>query len=225
MTKLWLIWKDPKERKRYKVGVLEKGSDCYTFKYVNPELNIAKEAGFDYYPGFEDTNKIYKNKELFFNIENRLPNKKRPDYLDILNAYNLDFDSDSMAILKATKGRLITDTYEFVEPFDTKKISFDIAGTRHCKDIEKCKNDIVVNDKLSLELNPDNISDPFAIKVILEKNGEKYHIGFVPRYYSKELTKLLNSGTEYSALVQSLNFDSIYNDEDVSAYVKLIFKD
>ena len=29
--------------------------------------------------------------------------KKRPDYLDILNAYNLDFDLDSMTILKATK--------------------------------------------------------------------------------------------------------------------------
>ena len=72
MTKLWLIWKDSKERKRYKVGVLEKGSDCYTFKYVDPKLNIAKEAGFDYYPGFEDTNKIYKNKELFFNIEKKI---------------------------------------------------------------------------------------------------------------------------------------------------------
>ena len=54
---------------------------------------------------------------------------------------------------------------------------------------------------------------------------KKYHISYVPRYYSKELTELLNGGTEYSALVQSLNFDSVYNDEDVSAYVKLIFKD
>lgn len=225
IKQLWLIWKDPLKRRRYKVGVLEKNEKYYSFKYVNPELNIAKNAGFDYYPGFEDTSKEYKNEKMFLNIENRLPNKKRPDYLEILNSYNLNIDSNSMEILKATKGRLVTDTYEFVEPFDKKKIEFDIAGTSHCNDLRECKDSIKVNDKLKLELEPNNISDPYAIKIVLEKNGKMYHIGYVPRYYSKELTKILEKGVEYSALVQSLNFESVYNDEDINAYVKLIFND
>ena len=223
MDKLWLIWKDPKERRRYRIGILEKNEERYSFKYVNPELNLAKEVGFEYYPGFEDTKKEYTNNKLFFNIENRLPNKKRPDYLEILNLYNLNVDSDSMDILKATKGRLVTDTYEFVKPFDKKRIEFDIAGTRHCDELKKCKDDIRVNDKLRLEMDPGNKSDRNAIKVYLEKNGNQYHIGYVPRYYSKELTELLKSEVEYSALIQSLNFASVYNDEDINAYVKIIF--
>ena len=170
INKLWLIWKDPIDRRRYKIGILERDDNYYYFKYVDPELNLAKEAGFDYYPGFEDTNKEYRNEKMFLNIENRLPNKKRPDYLEILNSYNLDIDSDSMEILKATKGRLVTDTYEFVEPFDQKKIEFDIAGTRHCEDLKECKNDIKVNDKLDLELDPNNVSDQYAIKIILHQN-------------------------------------------------------
>ena len=50
-----------------------------------------------------------------------------------------------------------------------------------------------------------------------------YHLGYVPRYYSKELTELLKDNIEYSAMVQSLNFESKISDEDISVVVKLIF--
>ena len=80
MTKeLWLIWKEPTSRRRYKIGILSY-DDKYTFKYVNPELNDALAVGFKYFPGFEDINKIYISDDLFANIETRLPNPARPDY-------------------------------------------------------------------------------------------------------------------------------------------------
>lgn len=222
-NKLWLIWKQPKTRRRYKIGVLEYKDDEYSFKYVNPELEDAQKVGFDYFPGFSDINIEYKNSDLFANIQTRLPNKNRPDYLDILNSYGLDSKSSKFDILKATKGRLITDNYEFVPIFDNNKIEFDVAGTRHCLDVKKCKDIISINDKLELQLEPDNEYDKYAIRVILTKNGKNYHLGYVPRYYSKELYELLNNNVEYSALIQSLNFESELNDEDITAYVKLIF--
>ena len=224
-NEMWLIWKNPKTRIRYKIGVLTYNKQQYIFKYVNPELNDARKNGFEFFPGFEDIHKEYSNKELFANIETRLPNPARPDYLEILNVYGLEKDSTKLEILRATKGRLLTDNYEFVPTFDKVKVQFDVAGTRHCSDVKKCLKLISVNDKLLLELEPNNLYDEYAIKVILDKNNKYYHLGYVPRYYSKELTKLLKDNVEYSAMVQSLNFESKISDEDINVVVKLIFND
>ena len=224
-NEMWLIWKNPKTRRRYKIGVLTYNKQQYIFKYVNPELNDARKNGFEFFPGFEDIHKEYSNKELFANIETRLPNPARPDYLEILNVYGLEKDSTKLEILRATKGRLLTDNYEFVPTFDKVKVQFDVAGTRHCSDVKKCLKLISVNDKLLLELEPNNLYDEYAIKVILDKNNKYYHLGYVPRYYSKELTKLLKDNVEYSAMVQSLNFESKISDEDINVVVKLIFND
>ncbi len=219
---MWLIWKQPETRRRYKIGIL-KYNNKYTFKYTNPELDEAIKVGFEYFPGFDSIDKTYKSDKLFPNIITRLPNPKRPDYLEILNAYNLNKDSNELEILKATKGRLITDNYEFVPSFDKNKIEFDVAGTRYCKDIKKCMNILNVNDKLLLELDNQNIYDENAIKIILNKNGKKYHLGYVPRYYTKYLADLLNNNVEYSAMIQTLNFESKFSDEDINVFVKLIF--
>ena len=220
---MWLIWKHPETRRRYRIGILSYENDIYTFRYVNPELDDAIVEGFEFLPGFENLYEIYESNELFANIDTRLPNVGRADYLEILNLYNLEKDSSKLEILRATKGRLLTDNYEFVPAFDSNKVEFDVAGTRHCPDAKKCKEFINVNDKLYLELEPDNEFDSNAIKVIFKKDGIKYHLGYVPRYYSYDLTKLLKKNVQYSAMIQSLNFESEINDEDITAYVKLIF--
>lgn len=220
---LWLTWKEPKSRKRYKVGTLIKYDDNFVFKYVEPELKDAIDAGFQCFPGFEDTKKEYCSDKLFANIKTRLPNVNRPDYLEILNSYNLDKEASEFEILKAVKGRLLTDNYEFVPAFDKNKIEFDVAGTRYSLDIKKCENILSINDKLYLELEPNNKHDKYAIKVIYKKENKKYQLGYVPRYYSKQLSELLNKNISYSAMVQSVNFKSKINDEYVCACVKLIF--
>lgn len=224
-NEMWLIWKHPETRQRYKIGILIYKDSKYIFEYVNPELDDALHAGFRSFPGFENIYDKYESYELFANIETRLPNTTRPDYLEILNSYGLDKESTKFDILKATKGRLITDNYEFVPAFETKKIEFDVAGTRHCSDVKKCKNLLNVNDSLELELDSTNKYDQYAIKVFLTKDGRKYHLGYVPRYYSKELFDLLNKNVEYSAMIQSLNLESQFSDEDVTAFVKLIFNE
>ena len=222
---MWLIWKDSASRRRYKIGILTYDGSKYTFKYVNPELNDATKVGFKYFPGFGDVHKTYESNLLFANILTRLPNKSRPDYLEILNFYNLEINSTNFDILKATKGRLLTDNFEFVPAFDYNKVEFDVAGTRHCEDVKKCiaQNLINVNDKLVLELEPTNEYDKNAIKVLFNKDGKSYHLGYVPRYYTEELVKLLQNNIEYSAMIQSLNFESEIIDEDITVFVKLIF--
>ena len=222
-NELWLIWKEPLSHRRFKIGILIKLNDGYEFSYVDPELGEARKLGFNFFPGFNDLSKTYKNNELFINIASRLPNKGRIDYLEILNSYNLDKESSDFDILKATRGRTLTDNYEFVPAFDLNKIEFDVAGTRHCKDINKCKDFLKINRVLYLEPEPNNKNDENAVKVVLKENGKLYHLGYVPRYYSKELLNELNKGAKYSAMIQNLKFNSPFSDENIVANVKLIF--
>lgn len=219
---LWLIWKDSISRRRYKIGSLIKESNMYKFNYVNPELDDARTVGFKYFPGFEDLTKSYESEKLFTNILTRLPNETRSDYLEILNCYNLKKDSDYLEILKATRGRTITDNYEFVPAFDSSKIEFDVAGTSHCSDVEKCKNYLKINKKLYLDPEPENLNDQNAIKILFKENDKTYHLGYVPRYYCKELLAELKKGTQYSAMIQSLDLESQLSDENITASVKLI---
>lgn len=221
--KLLLIWKEPKERRRYIIGTLEYANSKYTFEYINPELNDAREHNFTFFPGFDELNKKYESEQLFPNIETRLPNKNRPDYLDILNNYNLELNSSKMEILKRTRGRLLTDNFEFLPAFDKNRIEFEIAGTRHSKDIEQCKIKLKINDNLYLEKEPNNKFDQHAIKVIYKYDNKNYHLGYVPRCYSKELTEMLNKEIKYSAKIQSINFNTPIKDEDITAQIKIIF--
>ena len=221
----WLIWKDPNTRRRYKIGILTIINDEYHFKYNEDEIGEAIDVGFDFFPGFVDIKQEYKSKELFANISTRLPNSTRPDYLEVLETYGLNRKSTQTEILEKTKGRLLTDEYEFVSAFNKEKIEFDVAGTRYCKDIDKCKKMLRVDERLQLELEPENEYDRNAIRVIYTaQKGEKYKIGYVPRYYSEQLTEILKNNVEYVATIQYLRFDTPLNDENISAKVELILK-
>jgi len=174
--------------------------------------------------GFNDIKKKYESYHgMFTNIETRLPNPGRPDYLEILNYYNLEIDSNKIEILEKTKGRLLTDNFEFVPVFDKNKIEFEVAGISHSEDIKKYKDILKINDNLFLEKEPNNMYDKFAIKVMYKKDNKSYHLGYVPRYYSKDLTEMLEKDVKYSAKIKALNFESLLNDEDITADVKLIF--
>lgn len=224
-NKLWMIWKDPISRRRFIIGELLEADNRYIFKYINPELEDAKEKGFNYFPGFNNLSETYNSNTLFTNIETRLPNPSRPDYLEILNLYDLKSESTKMEILKATKGRLLTDNFEFVPPLDrNNKIEFDIAGTSHYLLEENIRNILKVNDNLILEQETDNPEDKYAIKVLYELDNKNVLLGYVPRYYSKDLSELLQKGINYSAKIEHLKLESEISDEDVTASVKLIFE-
>lgn len=221
----WLIWKNPNTRRRYQIGVLAIINNEYHFKYNKQEIDEAISTGFDFFPGFVDINKEYKSNELFPNIATRLPNATRPDYIEVLMTYGLNKQSTQLEILERTKGRLLTDEYEFVPAFCKEKIEFDVAGTRYCKDVDKCKKILKVNETLLLELESENQYDEDAVRVIyIGPKGEMYKIGYVPRYYSKQLAQILREHIDYVATIQYLRFNTPLNDENISAKVELIFK-
>ncbi|MEG0073440.1 MAG: HIRAN domain-containing protein [Clostridia bacterium] len=219
---LWLIWKEPTSRKRHVVGTLIKHNTNYTFKYNLNEVEEAKKNGFDYFPGFNDVKKIYQGEKLFTNIIARLPNVNREDYVAILESYNLTKENDAIEILEKTKGRLLTDTFEFVPVFNETNIEFEIAATRYSQDIKKCINLLKVGDNVILELEKNNQYDKNAVIIFIDKNNNKHKLGYVPNYYAEYIaTALKKEKHEYTAKIINLKENSLINDEQIT--VKLDF--
>lgn len=222
MEKLLLVWKEPVERKRYVIGELLYDSSQYIFRYLKDELPEVLSKGFDFFPGFNDLDKEYFSSSIFANISTRLPNPARPDYLDILNLYGLSLIDDEFSILARTKGKLLTDNFEFIKEFLYDKSKFDVAGTRYYIN-DELKSVLKVNDKLYLEKDYENSKDKYAVKVIYKSKLGENILGYVPRYYSKNVYEMLDNNIKYSAMIEGLNLEIPLSGEEVAISVKLIF--
>ena len=221
---LYLIWKDPKTRKQFRIGKLVKNGG-YEFKY-DLEINDALKAGFLLIPTFPDTNKTYTRKDLFPAFACRLPDKSRPEIKNILSKYDMD-EYDEYELLKRSGARTLSDSFEFINPIlslDDKEIKrhFRIAGSRH---YAECKGNCCemlncyVGESLLLEKDPNNEYDPYAIKI---KNSKDEFIGYIPRYFSESVSELLNKGYSCSLKVKHINAN---NDCSNCIYVDMILKD
>lgn len=201
---LYLIWKSFETRNQYVVGELVRNGQ-FEFSY-SFDIEKAIKEGYEPIICFPDIDRVYRSDILFPIFSTRLPDKKRRDIDKILKKYNLD-EYDSYTLLKRSGAKLPIDNYEFVDPiFDYKENEinrrFILAGTRHyigCKGKE-CSNsiDIKENEELFLEREPDNKHDKYAIQIM---NAKGQLLGYVPRYYSKGITKLIESGAKVKCTV------------------------
>lgn len=88
-----------------------------------------------------------------------------------------------------------------------------------CNGIDCSKlTNIKKNDNLILELQPDNKYDEFAIKIL---STDSTLIGYVPRYFNRELTELINKNFIYKCTVCEVSKN---NDCDVCIKVCLKMK-
>lgn len=129
---LWLIWQNPHSRQRYHAGTLAHKENAYSFTYVldGPRtLTDALEDGYRLHLAFPERHKIYRSQALFNAFSRRLPDPNRPDFPRILNRVGLSPGHTPMDLLRATGGRLATDTYEFVPPTTLHNGKFDINFT------------------------------------------------------------------------------------------------
>lgn len=204
---LYLIWKSATTRRQYIVGQLTKNGQ-YEFQYTE-EIDKALEAGFVPLVAFPELKKTYYNKELFPVFSSRLPDRKRKDISAILKKYSLD-EYDAYLLLKRSGAKLPIDNLQFVDPvldLDSPfRRHFYIAGPRHylgCEG-EYCEKapEVTEGDEVFLEKEPNNTEDENAIKIY---SLEREFLGYVPRYYSKAFTKIINEGRIFNARISSVN--------------------
>ena len=106
---------------------------------------------------------------------------------------------DDYMLLKRSGARLPIDNLEFIDPIlsldnNVTRIFF-MAGVRHYLDCdgEECNRSIKVTrgDEVFLREEPENFHDQNAVQ-FLNTSGKV--LGYIPRYYSKEVCKLLKQG-------------------------------
>ena len=204
-----LIWKSPETGRNYTVGQICEDDKKYSFKYIEDYLK-AQESGWQLLEAFPDVRK-YESDTFFTAFSSRLPDPKRKDIKDILSKYALA-DFDAFELLEKSSGKLPTDTYEFINPIfpedETVERQFFIAGVRHkihCEEIG-CGSLDFINDGDSLILchESDNSFDEYAV-LIKTKDGRE--IGYVPKYYSKQVAERLQKGMTYECGVIKVNKD------------------
>lgn len=207
---LYLIWKHPETRRHYAVGILSKNG-VFEFEY-GLQFEDAQRDGFTGIKAFEDYTKKYQNEKLFPVFASRLPDKKRRGIEDILKKYNLE-EYDEYMLLKNSGARLPIDTFEFIDPIfdDEQSVSryFYLAGVRHYLKCAGCdcsnQTQVNLNDKVNLVLEPENKYDENAVAVY---NSNNEQIGYIPRYYSEQVTQKIKEGKRIECTVTERNHAS-----------------
>lgn len=213
---IYVVWKDSVERQRYVIGELSKDSE-YVFKYNKDQVKKAIKKGFQLLIAFSDIEETYFNQSLFPVFNSRLPDRRRKDIEIVLDRYKLD-KYDAFELLKRSGGRLPIDTLEFIEPIFMDSIDvitreFFVAGVRY---YDMCSNQICpklinlqIGEKLELVLEPNNKFDLNAV-VVCKNNDEM--LGYIPKYYSKEVFECIESGRRIDCSVVEANINNNCNE-------------
>ncbi len=210
---LYLIWKSGESGKQYIVGQLTKNSR-YEFEYCE-EIKEAVKDGFVPLLCFPNLNKVYSDERLFPVFSSRLPDKKRKDIRQILGKYGME-KYDEYLLLKRSGARLPIDGLEFIDPIldvDENILRiFYIAGVRHylnCEGID-CLKAIKVTrgDEVFLKRDLENKYDEYAVQML---DYSRNLLGYVPRYYSKSVAKLIEKGNKIECHIYNVDKDSNCN--------------
>ncbi|MFT8349140.1 HIRAN domain-containing protein [Clostridium saccharoperbutylacetonicum] len=201
---IYLVWKDYNSRQRYIVGELSRNGK-YEFKYRIQDVNKAINNGFEPLIAFPNIDEVYESHDIFPAFSSRLPDKRRKDVKEILGRYKLQV-YDAFELLKKSGGKLPTDSLEFIDPIFLEETNiereFYIAGARHhdhCQgERNKANFKININEELILVKDINNEHDEFAVKV---KNKENKCIGYIPIFFSKEISEAIDKGRKIISIV------------------------
>lgn len=111
---VYLVWKDVKTGKKYKVAKLYKENETFYFKYILENVKEAQKSGFDLLIAFPQINALYDNPQLFAVFAARLPEPTRPEIKEILATHGME-EYDDFELLKRSGAKLPTNNYEFVQ--------------------------------------------------------------------------------------------------------------
>jgi hypothetical protein len=229
---LWLIWQNTETRQRYHIGNLSSLNGEYTFTYElsgkRRTLLEAMENGYRPHLAFRNIHKVYKSNRLFDAFARRLPDRRRPDFNDLLQTLGLTNDYTEMDLLRATGGRLATDPYEFVSPIyrydDHFDFDFYVAGWQYYEG-ENALQELKAGEKVKFELDLENPEDNKAVVILATQSG--YKLGYVPAFYSGFMFDVIKNDGKFVAKVESVNFHAkpqlkanifVVGQSDVSEY-------
>jgi hypothetical protein len=206
--KLLLSWQAKSERQRMIVAELERNGDDANLIYLkgSEDFSKAQNLGFDGYPGFVIEKDVYAN--VLVSFMKRLPPRSRGDFDRFLDALRIKSEAGSkisdFALLGYSGAKLPDDDFTVIHPLENASTPFEfmlpVQGYQHYTD-ELPFTALSINMPADFEVEPDNPTDPEAIKVIIDG----VMAGYVCRGLTGSFHKWMQSGLTVSAYVERIN--------------------
>jgi hypothetical protein len=194
MKALFVAYQDTVSRTWTPVARLTHDGKYYHFSYTRGAKNLPDFVPFG---RMNELDAEYVSEEIFPLFKNRLLPKSRPEYKDYLNWLGLSGVShDVLEELGRTGGLRATDSLELIpcpEPTSSNQyeVYFFCRGLRHMSADSQARSlALVKGEQLYLTKDIQNVSDGMAL--ILRTEEPVTLVGYVPRYYSAEFSRLID---------------------------------
>ena len=208
---LYLAWQDKaRSRRWFPIGRLDAAVECpqYRFRYIRGAKQAREKAGFPLLIEFPKLEEDYRSPELFPVFQNRVMNRKRPDFTDYLRSLDLAPKAGPIEILSANGGRRMTDTYE-VFPKLVKRADgsftcrFFLHGWQHVNASAQRRIDqLAKGEELYVTLE---LTNPVSTMAVQIQTKDDHMVGWAPHYLVVDLVKAMAESPKYSAQVVRVN--------------------
>lgn len=190
---LRMAWRPRNEGARLVVGTVSRDADTFLFRYDGVDLALARQSGFQGYPGLPVEPDTTYNGRAMDAFRSRLPQPKRPDRERLLGLWGVTPDeTDPFILLGATGGRLVTDAFEFlpvVRPTAGTWFLTPVAGFRYYADSEDLRK-LPTGACFDLVPEPGNLHDPQAVRLDFEGR----QVGYLRKVVSASVLRARTSG-------------------------------
>ncbi|MGB0723244.1 MAG: HIRAN domain-containing protein [Gammaproteobacteria bacterium] len=208
---LFVAWQHPSTREWAPVARLTRDHEGYRFVYTKG----ADRESFVPFGRLTDLRREYVSEELFPLFANRLLARSRPEYEAYLRWLGLSRANYDVLDELARTGRLrATDQLELIpcpKPSQAQRyeVFFFARGLRHFTDSgrQRCMA-LNAEEPLFLARDVQNAQDPDAL--LLRTGDPVSVVGYTPRYYSAEFTRLMRmvSPGQVEVRVKQINVDA-----------------
>jgi len=210
---LFVAWQDPVTSSYHPVGRLANGNESEGSQYEFVYTHGAKEAekhGFRTFLGFNEFDRVYKSLTLFPFFANRIMSRSRPDFAAHISWLGLtDATANEMTTLARSGGVRATDSLELFQ-LPTPVLGsghfeslFMVHRVRHLGPIEQKRIlTLQPGEQLSHEHEETNPVDTNAMRLCTE---DDVHVGYMPRYLSKDACHLLYNCESFEVFVEKVN--------------------
>jgi hypothetical protein len=212
--KIYLSWRQGQGCRRHVIGILDKDqSGKFSFRYIQKNLDDAKNEGFSTYTDFPQIDRVYNGNVLDI-FGQRLIRAERSDIQGFYDFWEIEpqHRDDKYYLLAHTQGLSATDNFEFLadyNPIDGLHFLTELAGLSQRKlPIGTIKK----GDSLQISLEPDNEKDSLAVKVL--NAGEE--IGYIKKVHCKVFHK--PGGERLKLSVKALDENGIIKRVFVKVY-------
>ncbi|HEY1546596.1 MAG TPA: HIRAN domain-containing protein [Kofleriaceae bacterium] len=201
---LFVIWGAPSDGGRHVVGHLSRGGSAAFRFWYEPDLSAATARGFTLLPAFPEhrcEGAPFEARYLFATFAGRIPSPHRSDAAQMLAAWGVEHPDDQFEILARSGGLRATDRIELAEyradddPL-VDPLEFRVAGVKYVS--VESRAALTSGMPLRFEREPSNEHDTHA--TILAATADGRRAGYVPRQYSRMVSRLLDAGSHLDAV-------------------------